>query len=323
MKKEDYEVLLNLLKIELVRMRPGNKLAIIGATATAIDLIRFISEAGAIERVAGIYASDSVSGTSPSVMVPKPIARLREDAPSVAVIASDEDKEALLDLAVPYLSAEPKVLIGGFGHFQFRDAIFAEETAKALNPSLANGYPNSLVHIYQCLANAARLNLEGIVVEFGMFKGGTTMLMSRFIERLGKSWRVVGFDTYAGFPPRRSPLDMYAHPDCICLDEAGVRRNFEGRDVEIIVGDIPETVNRIKNEAVILAFVDTDNYTPAVAVLDTIQDRIVPGGAIVFDHFTGRNRFLFTLGERIAAKRLLKDARYFNLHETGVFFRQR
>jgi hypothetical protein len=42
----------------------------------------------------------------------------------------------------------------------------------------------------------------------------------------------------------------------------------------------------------------------------------------VFDHFTGVDRFLYTLGERLAAKRLLDDSRFFNLHGTGVFFRQ-
>ena len=34
------------------------------------------------------------------------------------------------------------------------------------------------------------------------------------IERLGASWPVIGFDTFGGFP-RRSPLDMYDHPDCV------------------------------------------------------------------------------------------------------------
>ncbi|MGA7675280.1 MAG: class I SAM-dependent methyltransferase [Rhizomicrobium sp.] len=323
MKQEDLEALLNLFKVELVRMKPDDKFAIVGATACAVDLLQFAIQAGFRDRFAGIFSADCVTDNSTSAPLHKAIDDLRDIAPAVVIIASDEDKEALLDLAVPHLSARTRVLIGGFGHFQFREPVYLEEAAKALIPSFANGYPNSLIHIYQCLANAARLNLEGIVAEFGMFKGGTTMLMSRFIERLGKPWRVVGFDTYEGFPPRRSPLDMYAHPDCVCLDEIGVRRNFEGRNVEIIVGDIVETVNRIGNEDIVLAFVDTDNYTPAVAVLDVIQDRVVPGGAIVFDHFTGRNRFLFTLGERIAAKRLLADRRYFNLHDTGVFFRQR
>jgi hypothetical protein len=42
--------------------------------------------------------------------------------------------------------------------------------------------------------NAARLGLRGAVAEFGVFKGGTTMFLSRVIERLGADWPVIGFD---------------------------------------------------------------------------------------------------------------------------------
>jgi predicted O-methyltransferase YrrM len=94
-------------------------------------------------------------------------------------------------------------------------------------------------------------------------------------------------------------------------------------NVEIIAGDIVETVKCLSNEQLVLAFMDTDNYTPASAALDVIQDRMVVGGALVFDHFTGSGRFRYTLGERLAGKRLLKDQGFFHLHGTGVFLRQK
>jgi O-methyltransferase len=214
------------------------------------------------------------------------------------------------------------VIVAGYGHLGFRDRVFEEERAQLLVPSLANGYPSSLVHLYQCLANAARLGLSGAVAEFGMFKGGTTMFLSRIIERLGAGWPVIGFDTFGGFPPRRSPLDMYDHPDCVFTDLAAVRRYLDGRDIEIIAGDIARTCRRLEGEDLVLTFIDTDNYTPAAAALEVVRERTVPGGAIVFDHFTGTDRFRYTLGERIAGRALLDDPRYFNLHGTGVFSRQ-
>ena len=149
------------------------------------------------------------------------------------------------------------------------------------------------------------------------------MLLAQFVRELGQKWPVIGFDSFAGFPPRRSPLDMYSHPDCVFLDEKAVRNYVQRDGIEVVSGDIVDTARRLSHERVILAFLDTDNFTSASAVLDIIQDRIVTGGAIVFDHFTGRNRFLYTLGERIAAKRLLEDPKYFNLHDTGVFIKQR
>ena len=78
-----------------------------------------------------------------------------------------------------------------------------------------------------------------------------------------KDWPVIGFDTFGGFPPRRSPLDMYQHPRCNFTDLAAVRRYLGRRDIEIIVGNIAGTCRRLDGEDLVLTFIDTDNYTPA------------------------------------------------------------
>lgn len=319
MQQLDYEQLLAELK-SVLASTPRSTFAIVGHTPTSYDLLNFFRAVGAESRLLGVYSDQEVPMGRESFY--RPIAQIKADAPDVVLIASDNDKEPLLELATPYLGPNVRILLAGYGHFAFRDATFEAITKTALVPSLANGYPNTLVHLYQCLQNAARLGLKGVVAEFGMFKGGTTMLLSRFIERLGQSWPVIGFDSFDGFPPKRSVLDLYDHPDCVFSDEEMVRRHIADRAIEVVVGDIVHTAKRLAHEDVILTFVDTDNYTSACAVLDAVQDRIVVGGAIVFDHFTGRDRFRYTLGERLAAKRLLNDRRYFNLHDTGVFFRQ-
>ena len=242
--------------------------------------------------------------------------------PPPLVVATDTEKEDLLCDALPFITGTPKVIVAGYGHLAFRDRMFEEARAQLLVPSLANGYPDSLVHLYQCLVNAARLGLRGVVAEFGVFKGGTTMFLSRVIERLAADWPVIGFDTFGGFPPRRSPLDMYDHPDCVFTDLGAVQRYLDGRDIEIIAGDIARTCRRLEGESLVLTFIDTDNYTPAAAALEVVRERTVPGGAIVFDHFTGTDRFRYTFGERIAGRAMLDDPRWFHLHGTGVFYRQ-
>ena len=264
-----------------------------------------------------------IDDARPPLAVPvRPFQALSQAQHRVLVVAADAEKEDLLCAALPFIGGTPKVIVAGYGHLAFCDAVFEEEQAQLLVPSLANGYPHSLVHLYQCLANAARLGLSGVVAEFGMFKGGTTMFLSRLIDRLGAGWPVIGFDTFGGFPPRRSPLDMYDHPDCVFTDLAAVRRYLDGRDIEIIAGDIADTCGRLEGEDLVVSFIDTDNYTPARAALDVVRERTVPGGAIVFDHFTGTDRFRYTLGERIAGRVLLDDPRYLHLHGTGVFYRQ-
>jgi hypothetical protein len=272
--------------------------------------------------VEAVYAPAADDACPPLSVPVRPFQALRGARHGVLVVAADAEKEDLLCAALPFIGGTPKVIVAGYGHLGFRDAVFEQELAQLLVPSLANGYPHSLVHLDQCLANAARLGLSGVVAEFGMFKGGTTMLLSRLIERLGAHWPVIGFDTFGGFPPRRSPLDMYDHPGCVFTDLPAVRRYLDGRDIEIIAGDIADTCGRLEGEDLVVSFIDTDNYTPARAALHVVREQTVPGGAIVFDHFTGTDRFRYTLGERIAGRVLLDDPRYLHLHGTGVFYRQ-
>jgi O-methyltransferase len=315
--------LIEKLTQEIAARHQPPSLAIVGKTPAALELSAALNSFGLGSALLGVYAENGTGVEMNGTRDAFPVAQLSQDAPDIVLIASDEYKEELITAAIPHLRPSTKILIGGFKHFRFSDPIFNRETLNPLIPSLANGYPNSLIHLFQCLQLAARLGLQGVVAEFGMFKGGTTMLLSRFIEGLGQHWRVYGFDTFDGFPAPRSPLDMYAHPDCVYLDLDAVRRVFASRNVEIVPGDVVETVQCLRDKDVVLAFVDTDNYTSAKTILDVIVDRVVVGGALVFDHFTGRDRHLYTLGERFAAKRLLSDARFFNLHDTGVFLKLR
>lgn len=314
MNKEALEKLRDDILVELAN-GTTHQFAIIGHTAAAYKIRSMFLALGAAERLAGIYSAMGAEAGS------KPFTELRSNEIDVAVIASDEDKELLLRAVEPYLQPSTRVIVAGYGHLRFRDEVFDDVVRNALVPSLANGYPNSLTHIFQCLQTAARLRLEGVVVEFGIFKGGTTMMLSQFVEKLGQTWKVIGFDTFGGFPEKRSLFDMYDHPDCVFSDEESVRRYLAYRDVELVKGDVIDTVERLEKEDLVLAFFDTDNFSSTSAILDVVLDRVVVGGSLIFDHFTGVSRFRYTLGERMAASRLLGDGRFFHLHDTGVFFR--
>jgi len=319
MRDDDFTKLAADLEAEL--LRGATAVAILGATPTALRLLARLTCTGLDAAVRGIYTD-----TPPATPLRAPVRALRklgDEHLDVVVVATDDDKEDLLTAALPFINGSPKVIVAGYGHLAYRDRSFHDELAGLLVPSLANGYPNTLVHLHQCLSNAARLGLHGVVAEFGMFKGGTTMFLSRIIERLGADWPVIGFDTFDGFPPRRSPLDMYDHPDCVFTDLPAVRRYLSGRNIEIVPGDITATASRLNSEDLVCTFIDTDNHTPARAAVEIVAQRTVVGGAIVFDHVTGVDRFRYTLGERLAARPLLSDSRYFHLHGTGVFYRQR
>ncbi len=321
MHPSDYAKLIEDVEHEL--LIGTRSIGILGLTRVTLQILNSLVPVGLVSAIEAVYTHEAIT-RHPNLPVPiRPLKDLINVHLDALVVAADAEKEGLIRDALPFIQGTPKIIVAGYGHFEFRDPIFQEELSQLLVPSFANGYPHTLTHIFQCLKNAARLGLHGTVAEFGMFKGGTTMFMSRIIERLGMNWPIIGFDSFSGFPPRRSPLDMYNHPDCFFSDLDAVRRYLDGRNIEIVSGDIVETCHRIANQDLVLTFIDTDNYTPAKAAIDIIRERTLLGGAIVFDHFTGVDRFRYTLGERIAGTVLLDDSRYFHLHGTGVFYRQR
>lgn len=304
--------------------RGARRVAVLNVSDAAVDVLRGIDDRGLLAVVIGLYAISTASAPAEvrGVAV-RPLSALKTDQPEAIVVAADEDKEEVIAAALPYIDGSPKLIVAGYGHYSFRDRMFDEICAQLLVPSLANGYTHSLVHLYQCLVNGARLGLEGVVAEFGIFKGGTTMFIATALKRLGVRWPVFGFDTFAGFPPRRSPLDMYDDAGCVFRNRDAVEAYLATENVEVVTGDIAETCRRLAQEKLVVTFFDTDNYSATRAALEIVRERTVLNGAIVFDHFTGEERFRYTLGERFAGKVLLDDERYFNLHGTGVFLRQR
>src|ERR1700754_5177140 len=129
--------------------------AILGATPTALRLLARLAATGLDSCVCGIYTDQPPAAT---LRVPvRAIQELRDDPVDVLVVADDEDKETLLRAALPFLTGVAKVIVAGYGHLAYRDTFYRRELVGLLVPSLANGYPNTLVHLYQCLTNAARL----------------------------------------------------------------------------------------------------------------------------------------------------------------------
>src|ERR1041385_5025138 len=284
MKDADYDKLL--ADLEEAILAGTLPVAILGLTPVTFRLLRSLHAGGLTGALEAIYDPAPARLGKLTLGPPvRPLADLRGSSCQVLVVASDELKEGLLSQALPYLAGAPKVLVAGYAQFEFHDPLFEAVVAHAPVPSLANGYPNVLIHIYQCLRNGVRLGLRGAVAEFGMFKGGTTMIMSQLIERMGADWPVIGFDGFQGFPERPTALDMYDDPGCRFQDVGLVRSYLAGRNVEIVTGDIVDTAGRLREEDVVLAFIDTDNYTAANAALDVVQERTVLGGAIVFDPF--------------------------------------
>lgn len=296
--------------------------AILAASADSITLAADVVRLAGQEGLAGIFDPDVSEDAWPL----RPWSELAHARAQVLVIASDAGKERLLAAAAELLDPVghlPEVIIAGTGHQRFEDPLFTMLEGPAMVPSYATGHPHTRVHLYQSLRFAAAHGLSGAVVELGAFKGGTTVWLAKAVAHLGlKDTRVIGFDSWDGFPPRRSLLDLYEHPRCVFTDLAAVRAYTNPYEIELVCGDIAETApERLSAEPILLAFIDTDNYSGTRAALDTILSNLIPGGSIVFDHYSTTSDYVYTIGERLAAKHALGGSGLMHLHGTGVFLK--
>ena len=195
-----------------------------------VDCIRLLSHLATLgllnSHVSGIVDPDPQKQGKKvfhyEVLAPERVQDLSVD---VLVLTSDAEKEESLRHFAQVDGRVPAVIISGTEHFKFNDPVFDKILASCLVKSYANGYENSLIHIYQSIKYLAANNIKGDVAEFGIFKGGTMIFIAKTLEYFGfKDSQIYGFDIFEGFPSRKTVFDLYSNPKCEFNDYSAVER---------------------------------------------------------------------------------------------------
>jgi O-methyltransferase len=236
------------------------------------------------------------------------------------VIVEDSKKEEALRTVANLDKRLPEVILAGKGHFEFQDELFEQLVAACPVKSKAGGYPFMLMHIYQSIRHLAARGIRGSLAEFGAFQCGTTVFIAKLLQALGVSSKIYAFDTFSGYPPRRSILDLFSSPKCEFRDISIVESYCREFSIELVRGDISDTYSRLKGIPLMFTFFDTDNYSPTKASLELCYEQTVEGGILAFDHYFSPD-WLDTIGERLAAKEILSQKQLFHLHGTGIFLK--
>ncbi len=149
------------------------------------------------------------------------------------------------------------------------------------------------------------LTVQGSIIECGVLRGGGLMAWAQFsaiFEPTNHQRRVVGFDTFSGFPKlskqdRASEsdearvgglaVDSYDHlQQCVELYDMN---RFVGHvpKVELVRGDAAKTIPQYLKEnpqlIVSLLYLDFDIYEPTLAALNHFLSRMPKGAVIAFD----------------------------------------
>jgi len=298
-----------------------NALVLYPMNATSLKILATLRTGGLLEHVAGIIDShpELQSKAFLGYQV-QPLEALPKIPMDALVITENADKERLLEDIAQVDGRLPLVLYSGDANYEFDDTRLQEIVKSCPVKSKAGGYPNMLIHLYQALRYVGERNLQGDIVEFGVYQGGTTVIMAKILQHVGHPGKIYGFDTFAGFPPRKSMLDNYNDKKCEFPDYETVRAYCAPYNIELLAGDICETYTQIKDLPLALSFFDTDNYSATRLALEMCWEQTVEGGVLAFDHYysPGWNK---TIGERIAIRQVLAQKRAFNLYGTGIFLK--
>jgi hypothetical protein len=156
----------------------------------------------------------------------------------------------------------------------------------SLNTLAFNG-PNAVkdLHSY-CIQN---LNKEGVLFEFGVFKGTTLNFFARTLKEMRDERVIVGFDSWKGFSEEWSGVNDSFKIDT--FDQKGILPKVES-NTTLVDGYIEETLPKYISEhkeleSVAFIHIDTDTYSPAKVVLSELREYFKPGTIIVFDELLG------------------------------------
>jgi len=131
------------------------------------------------------------------------------------------------------------------------------------------------------------LTSPGDIAEFGVWRGGTALLLCDHLSAHAAGRTLHLFDSFAGLPEADPAKDNFHRKgDLAETSEAEVRALFSGATgVAIHVGRFEETVTQVRDQRFCFAHIDADLYSSVLSASDFIFPRLSPGGVIVYDDY--------------------------------------
>lgn len=158
---------------------------------------------------------------------------------------------------------------------EVRHNLATRETALYVTEHMLNT-PN-FTHSYHVINFCMdRLEMEGDILEFGVYLGGSINIIAEQTER-----KVHGFDSFQGLPEQWGSAPRGTYDTKGKLPEVA-------SNVELHVGLFDETLPDFvrKNPGPIaLLHIDCDLYSSTRTVLSLLRSKIVPGTKIIFDEY--------------------------------------
>jgi hypothetical protein len=143
-------------------------------------------------------------------------------------------------------------------------------------------------------------SLEGIIAEFGVYKGASLVRFATFQKILQpeKSRSFVAFDAFGQFPRSGDANDQafverFENEGGVGLKKEEISSLLQSRglapDLDLVSGDImktlPQWLAAHPDARFALLHIDVDIYEPAKLILASCWERLLPGGILVLDDY--------------------------------------
>jgi hypothetical protein len=221
-----------------------------------------------------------------------------------------------------------------------RASLSADEVAL-----LDEAHPYTMTSPERLLANidaagyVVKRGIPGAIVECGVWRGGSSLVMIRTLQRLGVSNRdVYLYDTFTGMTePTAADTSQYEEPALKVWQETSpgetpwedafgpesfsvesVRRVINGTGyppdrLHLVPGPVEETIPGSIPEQIAVLRLDTDWYESTKHELRHLYPRLSPGGVLIIDdygHWEGARRAVDEFLEGLAVPLLLNRIDY-------------
>lgn len=167
-----------------------------------------------------------------------------------------------------------------------KDKVFLEHFWKLKKHSLVNIY--QAWELWTTVANQA--GTEGDILEVGVWRGSTSILMGLKLQGLGSGKKVYACDTFEGVVKAGSEEDnCYSggeHKDTsLAFVDRLVHRNGLS-NITLLKGIFPEdTGHIIADKKFSICHIDVDAYESGRGVLEWVWPRLVTGGIVLFNDY--------------------------------------
>ena len=201
-------------------------------------------------------------------------------------------------------------------------------------PELAHtmiGLPR-LENLRHCVETVIREDIDGDLIETGVWRGGACIFMRGILKAYGCTTRKVWVaDSFAGLPApdaSRAPADKgdkHQHYKQLAVSLEQVQGNFRtfgllDEQVHFLKGWFKDTLPTAPIERLAVCRLDGDMYESTDDALRNLYDRLVPGGFLIVDDYGAVPGCKQAVEDFREAKNIKEPMR--SIDWTGVYWRK-